>query len=48
MEIIDAVVRREVKPAQAAMRRHLQNLQNDVRREIESQAYLSPRNQESE
>ena len=47
IEIIDAVIRREVKAAQAAMRRHLQNLQNDVRREIESQAYLSPRNQES-
>lgn len=46
IEIMDAVMQRDVKSAQAAMRRHLQNLQNDARREIESQAYLAPRNQD--
>lgn len=46
MEIMDAVMQRNVNSAQVAMRRHLQNLQNDARREIESQAYLAPRKQE--
>ncbi len=48
IEIMDAVMRRDVTSAQAAMRRHLRNLQDDARREIESEAYLSPRNQEIE
>jgi DNA-binding GntR family transcriptional regulator len=48
IEIMDAVMRRDVKAAQAAMRRHLRNLQNDARQEIEREAYLSPRNQEME
>lgn len=39
VEIMEAVIKRDVKSAQAAMRRHLQNLQTDARREIESQAY---------
>ena len=39
VEIMEAVMKRDVKSAQAAMRRHLQNLQTDARREIESQAY---------
>jgi DNA-binding GntR family transcriptional regulator len=43
IEIMEAVMLRDVKSAQAAMRRHLQNLQNDARREIESQAYPGPR-----
>ncbi len=46
IEIIDAVMRRDVAAAQAAMRRHLRNLQDDAHREIESEAYLSPRNKE--
>jgi DNA-binding GntR family transcriptional regulator len=46
IEIMDAVMQRDVKSAQAAMRRHLQNLQNDARREIESEAFMSPRNKE--
>lgn len=46
IEIMDAVLKRDVKMAQAAMRRHLQNLQNDVRHEIEQQAYVSPRDKE--
>lgn len=48
IEIMDAVIRRDVKSAQAAMRRHLRNLQDDARREIEIEAHLSPRNQEME
>lgn len=47
LEIMDAVIRRDTRSAQAAMRRHLQNLQNDARREIESQAYLGQRQQGS-
>ena len=47
IEIMNAVMRRDVPSAQAAMRRHLQNLQNDTRREIESQGYLSPRNKDT-
>ena len=46
LEILDAVLKRDAKSAQTAMRRHLQNLQNDARQEIESQAYRSPRNEE--
>jgi DNA-binding GntR family transcriptional regulator len=46
IEIMDAVMRRDVASAQAAMRRHLRNLQDDAHREIESEAYLSPRNKE--
>ena len=46
IEIMDAVMQRDVVSAQAAMRRHLRNLQDDARREIESEAYLGPRNQE--
>lgn len=48
IDIMDAVMRRDVPAAQSAMRRHLRNLQDDARREIESEAYLSPRNQETE
>lgn len=47
IEIMDAVMRRDARSAQLAMRRHLQNLQNDARREIESQANLSPRHKET-
>ena len=43
---MNAVMRRDIKSAQFAMRRHLQNLQNDARREIESEAFMSPRNKE--
>lgn len=46
--IIDAVIRRDVQAAQSAMRNHLQNLQNDARRKIESEAYVGPRNKEHE
>ena len=46
LEIMEAVMRRDIKSAQAAMRRHLQNLQTDARREIESQAYPIPRSQD--
>ena len=46
IEIMNAVMRRDINAAQFAMRRHLQNLQNDARREIESEAYMSPRNRE--
>lgn len=48
IEILNAVMRRDIKAAQFAMRRHLQNLQNDARREIESEAYMSPHNRELE
>ncbi len=48
IEIMDAVMRRDVKSAQAAMRRHLRNLQDDARREIEMEAHLSPRNRDLE
>jgi DNA-binding GntR family transcriptional regulator len=48
IEVMDAVMRRDVATAQAAMRRHLRNLQDDARRQIETGAYLSPRNQENE
>jgi len=44
IEIMNAVVRRDIKSAQFAMRRHLQNLQKDARSEIESEAYMSPSN----
>lgn len=48
IEIMDAVMRRDIKSAQSAMRRHLRNLQDEARRKIESEAYLRPRNQENE
>jgi DNA-binding GntR family transcriptional regulator len=48
IEILDAVLRRDVQAAQSAMRRHLQNLQDDARRKIESDAYMSPRTKELE
>lgn len=46
IEIMEAVLKRDTATAQAAMRRHLQNLQNDVRREIANQAYIQPRESE--
>ena len=42
VEILEAVMRRDAASAQAAMRRHLRNLQDDTRRAIESEAYLRP------
>ncbi|MGA1288617.1 MAG: GntR family transcriptional regulator [Rubrivivax sp.] len=42
VEILEAVMRRDVASAQAAMRRHLRNLQDDTRRAIENEAYLRP------
>ena len=45
VEILEAVLRRDIASAQAAMRRHLRNLQDHTRRAIESEAYLQPQDQ---
>ena len=45
VEILEAVLRRDIASAQAAMRRHLRNLQDHTRRAIESEAYLQPQGQ---
>lgn len=44
--IMNAVIRRDVKSAQSAMRQHLQNLQKYARNEIESETYMCPSNKE--
>ena len=42
--IIEAVIKRDVSSARKAMRFHLQNLQNDAKREIANQTFRRPLN----
>jgi DNA-binding GntR family transcriptional regulator len=46
LEILDAVMKRDVHAAHSAMNRHLKNLQNDVRNRIENQAQAQSFGQE--